>query len=235
MATHTKKVKLVLFDMGDIIYDATAWRKWLHGYLSQRGLFEGGYWDLADRWEGSWLQKIHKGEVEYKDGFERFLGELGLNERQKEELLAVNWVKKKELEAQIKPFEGVESGLKKLKEMGLTTGILSDTELGEKGVKDKLSNRLHLDGLFDHIVTSADIGARKPEPEAFNYVVHKTGIPFEEIVFVAHDYDELEGALALGIDTIAFNYRENVHAVFYIQEFKELPNVIRSNYHLIIS
>ena len=55
--------------------------------------------------------------------------------------------------------------------------------------------------------------------------IRQTGIPPEEAVFVGHKAYELEGARAVGMKTIAFNYEQNAVADAYIDTFNELLEV----------
>ncbi|MCX6034488.1 MAG: hypothetical protein NTV38_05870, partial [Chloroflexi bacterium] len=44
----------------------------------------------------------------------------------------------------------------------------------------------------------------------------------DQAVFVGHKSSELDGARAVGIKTIAFNFEEGVTADFYISHFSDL-------------
>lgn len=224
-------LRLVLFDMGDILHDASAWRRWLHHYLSSRNLFQGDYWALADQWEAGWLRQIHKGQIAYEAGFAHFLADLGLSEEEKQALWEMNWAVKHELEAQTQPFEGVPQTLDELGQMGLHRAVLTDSEHGEAGIWQKL-RKLGLGARIDTVVSSADIGSRKPEERAFRYAEEKTEIPFAQTLFVAHDQDELEGGQALGIPVLAYNYRPGVSYDYAIEHFSELPGLLRQNFRL---
>jgi len=52
------------------------------------------------------------------------------------------------------------------------------------------------------------------------------GLTPDECAFVGHDVDELDGAAAAGIMTIAYNYEPGVAADIHIDRFAELLEVL---------
>src|SRR6185295_7624878 len=70
--------------------------------------------------------------------------------------------------------------------------------------------RLGWEGYFDPFVVSADIGVRKPLPEAFRPVLDCWKVAPEEIVMVGDSlYHDVGGAGRLGLQTIHFTAIEN--------------------------
>ena len=221
-------IDCVLFDMGDILYDATAWRKWLHQYLEEKGLLKISYWVLFDIWEEKFLSKIHTAQWEYKEGFGYFLDYLEIPKNEQEALLAINWDIKLKLEKEAKAFPEVNSTLLELKKRGKTIIVLTDTELHQAQVREIIEQRLRIDPMaIDFIASSHEMGWRKPEKEAFEHCVTLSGIPLERAVFVAHDWDELEGAASIHLRTIAYNFREPIEANWKIKQFSELLDIIQ--------
>ncbi len=223
--TLTHHYNLVIFDMGDILYDATAWRRWLHHYFHERGLLKIPYHVLFDIWDEKYLADIHKNILEYKTGFKQFLDYLEIPQPEQQKLLQINWEIKKKLESETKPFSDVPPTLQKIKQNGIKNAVLSDTELSAVQV-NAILERFAIDCYFDYIFVSSEMGHRKPEVEAFEYCLQHAGFGKKEAVFVAHDRDELHGASAFGLTTIAFNYREPVEANYKIKSFSNILEII---------
>lgn len=55
---------------------------------------------------------------------------------------------------------------------------------------------------LDRIFASCEMGLRKPEPEAFEYVAREIGVPLERILFLDDTAANVEGADALGMKTV---------------------------------
>ena len=79
--------------------------------------------------------------------------------------------------------------------------------------------------VWDAVISSKELGVRKPSPAMYEKAIAQTGIRPEEAVFVGHKTSELEGAKAVGLKTIAFNYDSDAVADIYIKKFCDLLQV----------
>ena len=101
----------------------------------------------------------------------------------------------------IRPMPGASSLLASLAARKLRVGMLSNATSG-RYVRDVVS-RMGWSGRFDPLVVSADIGIRKPRPEAFRAVLDRWSLDPGEIAMVGDSlYHDVEGAEALGLVTI---------------------------------
>ncbi|MGE5222225.1 MAG: HAD family hydrolase [Omnitrophica WOR_2 bacterium] len=121
-------------------------------------------------------------------------------------------------------FKGVRKTLEILKENGYLLGIVTDTAMP---VYAKLSwfERGGFGNVWDSIISSKELGVRKPDPRIYQAALKQLRLNPTQAVFVGHKASELEGACSLGIRTIALNYDENAKADFYIESFSDLLNV----------
>jgi len=62
----------------------------------------------------------------------------------------------------------------------------------------------------------------KPAPPIYRIALDELGIEPKEAAFVGHKASELQGAKAVGMTTVAFNYGKDVEADFYIEFFSDL-------------
>ena len=79
--------------------------------------------------------------------------------------------------------------------------------------------------MWDSIVSSMDIGTRKPDPQIYQAALDQLQLTSDQAVFVGHRASELSGARSIGMETIAFNYDEGACADFYIEKFSDLLNL----------
>jgi putative hydrolase of the HAD superfamily len=63
---------------------------------------------------------------------------------------------------------------------------------------------LDLDGLFDVVVDSSEVGARKPEPAIYEITRERLGVDHEDIFFVDDIGQNLKAARTLGWQTLLF-------------------------------
>jgi HAD superfamily hydrolase (TIGR01509 family) len=101
----------------------------------------------------------------------------------------------------IRPMPGAAELLESLSARGLRLAVLSNATSGR--YVEEVVRRLGWRGMFDPFVVSADIGIRKPRPEAFRSVLDRWDFEPREIAMVGDSlYHDVEGAQALGLVTI---------------------------------
>jgi epoxide hydrolase-like predicted phosphatase len=80
-----------------------------------------------------------------------------------------------------------------------TTALLTNN-VREFGEAWRLT--IPVEELFDHVVDSCEVGARKPEPAFYRRALEVVGVPPEEAVFLDDMASNIEGARAVGITAI---------------------------------
>lgn len=77
-----------------------------------------------------------------------------------------------------------------------------------------LIDKFNIYNLFDVVINSYDIKLKKPYPEAFNYVLDKMKLKFDEVVFVDDQEKNIEGSKNIGIKTILYKDMEQFKKEF---------------------
>ena len=215
-STDPHRVCALLFDAGDILYYRPQKRGAnLKDFLTELGL-ESGNNHLEER-EGL-TEQAYRGEITQDQFREAVLRSYGVIhpehlERGKQ-ILA-------EEDDNIQFFEGVQKTLLDLKERGFLLGIVTDTA-NPVHVKLNWFDQGGFVHVWDSIISSKELGMRKPDPRIYQAALQQLGVPSEQAAFVGHKATELDGARAVGMRTIAFNYDELAKADFYIQQFPDL-------------
>jgi putative hydrolase of the HAD superfamily len=75
------------------------------------------------------------------------------------------------------------------------------------------------------VISSKEVGARKPDPEMYLRALHQVGVDPCDAVFVGHKKTEIDGAREIGMKTIALNYDSGTLADAYINDIREIPKV----------
>jgi putative hydrolase of the HAD superfamily len=115
----------------------------------------------------------------------------------------------------------VKETLLALKERGFLLSVVTDT-YHPTTVKRGWLEREDIGHVWDAFVSSCEVGVRKPAPSIYRMALDELGIKPEQAAFVGHKASELQGAKAVGMTTVAFNYGEDVEADFYIERFNDL-------------
>ena len=210
----------VLFDMGDVLYDATSWRRWMTRVLRSAGV-PLPYSSLWWLWDRHYLDRVHRGLIEYRPAFVTFLEHLGLSAAVIQEIEAATWAWKRQAEGRARPLPGTRQVLSELVRRGFVLGVLSDSESPAGRLREKL-RKLELGSLFRVVISSIDIGVTKPDPRGYRQALKEMNLLPEQAWFVGHDADELDGAHDVGMRTVAFNFTADVHADCYLRRLDDL-------------
>jgi putative hydrolase of the HAD superfamily len=209
--------RAIVFDMGDIFFDATPWRRAITAHLQQQGVAID-YPAFCRRWEDK-LVAVYLGRRPYWEAFRELMADLGLTQEKID--AALEFAKKRAAGVEHVLFDGVAETLAKLKARGVKLAVLSDSESSETHVRSRLA-KLGIEQYFDAVVTSIDLGHVKPEPEAFAAALDRLNASAAETLFVGHDTDELDGAAQCGLATVAFNDEPAATADRHIGTFLHL-------------
>ena len=223
MDRTARRFEGVIFDVGDILYDASLWRRWLTQALQDEGIAIT-YAELVDRWEAL-LVDVYRGRADYWDRFEALLRSTNISNGRIQELVTAARDKGQEVQRHRSAMPGVPSTLRTLKNHGIRLSALSDTESGEGTVRAIL-RQLEIEEMFDAVVASVDIGVVKPNPRAYAAAAGAMALEVGECAFVGHDIDELEGATRAGLFAVAYNYHPDAPADVFLDHFSDLTDVV---------
>jgi epoxide hydrolase-like predicted phosphatase len=97
----------------------------------------------------------------------------------------------------VKPDADMLGAVAAARAAGVRTGLISNSwGAGE------VYERERLDGLFDVVLISGEIGLRKPDPAIYRLAAEQIGLPPERLVFVDDLPANLKAARAMGIVTV---------------------------------
>jgi len=212
-------IRAILFDAGDILYYRPNLNEKFNAFLEEINIPVNH--EALKKEKMALKEKAYRGLISQDEYKEAQLQMYGINnpehiERGKQIL----GDEKKDVAF----FEGVQQTLLTLKKNGYLLGIVTDTA-HPLHVKLDWFERGGIGHVWDSIISSKEVGARKPDPRIYHAVLEQLGIQAEEAIFVGHKASELDGAKALGMKTIAFNYEEGVKADYYLDKFLDLLEV----------
>ncbi len=118
-------------------------------------------------------------------------------------------------------FRGVRRTLIALKRRGYLLGVVTDTA-HPVSIKLNWFERGGFGHVWDSIISSLELGVRKPDPRIFKAALVQLGVSADQTIFVGHKAEELDGARRAGLKTVAFNYDSQAVADFYIEQFPDL-------------
>jgi HAD superfamily hydrolase (TIGR01549 family)/HAD superfamily hydrolase (TIGR01509 family) len=205
----------LLFDAGDILYYRPQRSRKLIAFLNELSIFIE---DTRTPVRNALADQAYRGLIDQEQYWEDLLRSFGV--KQPEDIERGKRILKEE-DNELEFFEGVPETLITLKNMGYLLGIVTDTS---SSVSTKLSwfERGGFGHVWDTIISSRELGIRKPNPGIYQAALHQLGLSPAQAVFIGHSAIELEGARAVGIKTIAFNFDPAAKADDTIERFADL-------------
>jgi putative hydrolase of the HAD superfamily len=213
-----RKIRALIFDAGDILYYRPQRGSGFVTFLKELGLeIRPNHAHQKKEIE----YQAYRGQITHDDYREAVVRMYGITQP---EQLARGKQALIDDDANVAFFEGVPETLLALKERGFLLGIVTDTA---NSISAKLSwfERGGFGHVWDSIISSMDIGTRKPDPRIYQAALQQLGLTPDQAVFVGHRVSELAGARAVGMQTIAFNYDQDASADYFIGQFSDTLKV----------
>ena len=196
---------LFIFDMDDVLYDYD-WRLRMSAMTEITGLPLD---ELRRRWwhnDGEWAAEAggFASAAEYLSAFEKAIG-MPVDETQFVEARA----------GAMTVWPESLAAVRRASELGTITLLTNNGPLVSKHLRAIAPELVDLFG--DHLFTSSDYGARKPDPVVFERVLAAYDAAPENTFFADDMRVNVEGAAGLGITTYHFGTPQGLRAA--IEEF----------------
>ncbi len=215
----------LLFDLDDVLCDATMWRRWLLQLLGRMGL-NTHYHAFYRVWDREYLTEVNCGRRKYWEAMRSFLLAAGLTNGQVDEVMAAGHARWRFLQETIRPLPGVVQTISRLDAAGVPLGILSNSFRSARQLARTVS-RLQLGGRFQFILSSIDLGRSKPDADCYLAALAALHLSAEQVAFVGHDGAELAGAAKLGMPTVAINHTPDAKADVYLDRIDQLLSMVQ--------
>jgi putative hydrolase of the HAD superfamily len=126
----------------------------------------------------------------------------------------------------VKLYDDTISTLKSLKKQGVKIGILTDVPYG-MDKKLVLADIEEFKEYVDIILTSVDVGYRKPNKHGFMQLAKELGVALNEMIYVGDEKKDIIGANSLGIYSILINRTNNNIDYGQKATIKELSELLK--------
>ena len=212
-----QRVRALLFDAGDILYRRPNKGRCLADFLAARGL---NVHDVPAEVVRSLRDSAYRGELNQEQFRRALLGMYGVIESGAVEQ-GMRAIEQDDQSVSI--IDGVAETLASLKARGYLLGIITDTGVP---IHAKLAwfARAGFGHIWDCFISSRELGIQKPDARIYQAALRQLGLSPDQAAFVGHARSELDGARAVGMHTIAFNYEPGALADDYLQSFRQLPD-----------
>jgi len=100
---------------------------------------------------------------------------------------------------------------------------------GFEEVQDKKMKNAGLNNYFNNVITSEQVGVKKPNPEIFNFALNKCNAKANESMMIGDNYEaDVLGALSVGMDAVFCNFtnHNNANSVKSITKLNQLKKYL---------
>jgi putative hydrolase of the HAD superfamily len=211
-------ITAILFDAGDVLYYRPQRGARFAAFLTEIGVDISGNHRAEKEALG---EQAYRGKItqdQYRESLLQLYGIHRPRDIQRGKRIL------EEEDNNVEFFEGVRDTLLELKARRYLLGIVTDS-INPVHAKLGWFERGGFGHVWDSIISSKDIGIRKPDPKIYWEALEQLGTGAEGAVFVGHDAAELAGARSVGLKTIAFHGEEGAEADFFIEKFSDLLKV----------
>jgi FMN phosphatase YigB (HAD superfamily) len=220
-------IRAILFDLGDIFFEAHYWRKWLYLKSVQKKKFKGSFKEFYNLWENI-LMDVYKGGKKYNDAILELLNKLNIHEPGYSTYV-LN--KKVYFENNRKLYRGVKKTLNYLYRNNIYNIVITDNEQSSEIIRQKILKRYKIDKYINYVFTSLDFNLTKDDPLLFQLILKRMKYDASTTLFVGHDKNEIINARVCGIKTILFNnyLQDEINSDYKINNFEDIVDVLKIN------
>ncbi|MCU1421966.1 MAG: hydrolase [Microbacteriaceae bacterium] len=196
---------LFIFDMDDVLYDYD-WRVRMAGMTDLTGL---SLEQLRERWwndRGEWRAEAG-GFADADEYLAAFSSALGV------EIDEAEWVRIRG--SAMTPWADSIAAVSRAAELGQVTLLTNNGPLASRHLATLAPDLVPVFG--DHLFTSSDYGARKPDPQVFEAVLERYGVDAHDAFFADDLRINVEGARSVGIT--AHQFRDAASLLAAIEDF----------------
>ncbi len=181
-------IKAVIFDIGEVYIKGVKWAQFPLSKILKRTPKEI---EIAMH-QNNWAQ-FKLGEISENQYLDNIVKALKIS-------LKFKKIIKKSLRNQFVLIGGTQKIVKKLRGKYIL-GVISNHA---KEWIDYCKKHYEIDGLFDSILWSYDIGLAKPDPKIFKLMLKRLNLKAQECLFIDDQLRNIESARKLGFQTIQF-------------------------------
>jgi len=206
------KIKAICFDLGDTLVYSENQLSWANNYKNalEKGFSSINKNPTEDEYNNcievlkKYNTRINPREYEISSGqiFNEIMELMDLNIMEKDiiEKCFFEYYMKNN-----KAFDDTEEVLEDIKENNFKIGILTDVPYGSINVVTDDINKIKNHKIIDVILSSVEVGYRKPNINGYIMLSKKLGVQTDEMIYIGNEEKDVIGANNAGIISILIN------------------------------
>ena len=215
-----------IFQLGGVLYDGTAWRRWLLGHLKKRGLHTH-YRLFFRHWDLEYIPRIQRGELSFQDAMENVLVRAGMPVAHIHEITPALRSKRKSLLTEERPLAGVANLLNALQAAGHRLALWSVEPCDQESIYEK-ATRLGLEHFFDFIAQADNAGHGHVPDRLLASTLQALRVAHPQIAFVGNTPEYLRLARMVGLQTVGVGTESIEQTDWQLQGVVQLQELLQA-------
>ena len=215
-----------IFQLGGVLYDGTAWRRWLLDHLRKRGLHT--HYQLFFRhWDIEYIPRVQRGDLSFQDAIENMLVRAGMPAAHIYEITAALRSKRKSLLAEERPLAGVADLLHALQAAGHRLALWSVEPCDQESIYER-ATRLGLDQYFDFIAQADNAGYGHVPDRLLASTLQALRVSHPQVAFVGKTPEYLRLARMVGLQTVGVGTEPVGQTDWQLQGVVQLQDLLQA-------
>ena len=210
------KIQGVVFEPCGVLYDDSAWRRWLWQLSTRMGL-SSHYRPFFRVWDCEFQEDVWSGQLDLWTALSQFLRSAGMSRPDIDEVIAASRAKFRRFDQDTRPFPDVQSTVRQLHDSGIQIAVIAHARLGATTIRERL-DQVGIGKLVTRVLSQQD--------ESYQATLQALPGPARNWAFVGRQQAGLDLAHRLGMLTVAFNHDADVSADMYIEQFSQLGQLL---------
>lgn len=217
------KIQGVVFEPCGVLYDDSAWRRWLWQLAARMGM-SSHYTPFFRVWDCEFQESVWSGQQDLWMALGQFLRSAGMSRPDIDEVIASCRAKFRRFDQDTRAFPDVRRTVRKLHASGIEVAVIAHVRAGAINIPQRLE-QVGLSKLVTRVLERGDV--LPAESTDWQQASLKTlpGHP-TSWAFVGRQQTGLDLAHRLGLLTLAFNHDADTVADVYIEQFSQLGQLL---------
>lgn len=214
------QIQGVVFEPCGVLYDDSAWRRWLWQLAARMGI-SSHYTPFFRVWDCEFQEAVWSGQLDLWTALGQFLRSAGMSGPDIDEVIAASRAKFRRFEQETRPFPDVRSTVQKLHAKGIQIAVMPHSRLAALNIGTRL-DQIGIGHLVTRVLTSQDDTRPTDLSEWQQASLAALPGPPSTWAFVGRWKAGLDLAHRLGLLTVAFNHDADAVADVHLEQFSQL-------------
>jgi len=218
------KIQGVVFEPCGVLYDDSAWRRWLWQLAARMGM-SSHYTPFFRVWDCEFQEAVWSGQLDLWTALGQFLRSAGMSRPDIDEVIAASRGKFRRFDQDMRPFPDVRRTVQKLHTNGIQLAVIAHSRVGATKIRERL-DQIGIHKQVTRVLSHGNEGTEAATADWQQASLQALPGAAGNWAFVGRQQTGLDLARRQGLLTVAFNHDADAVADMYIEQFSQLGQLL---------